>query len=195
MLGAEPTKNGGLFYTTNTESSFVLDNVNITSKDDDFFLQCTGNSNSRGWGTSGSNGADCTFTGIKQTMAGNVIWDSISKLDFYMTQGSTLTGALKDDETNAGKGGSGYCNMYISDNSKWVVTGDSKVTKLYNAGTIVDNTGKTVTIKGTDGTVYVQGTGSYTVTVTSYSTTADLSGAGKTTSFSNYSVDMPSELK
>ena len=192
--GSLTSKNGGLFYTTNTESSFVLDDVDITSADDDFFLQCTGNSNSRGWGTAGANGATCNFTGIDQTMEGNVIWDSISKLDFYMTQGSTLTGAVVDDETNAGNGGDGYCNLYISDDSKWVVTGDSTVTSLYNAGTIVDNTGKTVTIKGTDGTVYVKGTGSYTVTVGSYSTKADLSGAGTTTSFSDVAVSKPSQL-
>lgn len=37
-------------------------------------------------------------------------------------------------------------------NSKWVVTGDSTLTKLASAGTIVDKSGKTVTVKGTDGT-------------------------------------------
>ena len=194
--GSLTSKNGGLFYTTNTSSTFTLDNVDITSADDsEFFLQCTGNSNSRGWGTSGANGADCTFTGISQKMKGDVIWDSISQLDFYMTDGSTLTGAVTDDETNAGSGGSGYCSLYISSDSKWVVTGDSTVTNLYNAGTIVDGSGNTVTIKGTDGTVYVQGTGSVTVTVTSYSTSADLSGAGTVSSWSNYAVDKPSELQ
>lgn len=193
--GSLTSKNGGLFYTTNTESSFVLDDVDITSTDDDFFLQCTGNSNSRGWGTAGANGAQCNFTGIDQTMEGNVIWDSISKLDFYMTGTSTLTGAVVDDETNAGDGSDGYCNLYVSENSKWVVTGDSTVTNLYNAGTITDADGKTVTVKGTDGTVYVKGTSNYTITVSSYSTTADLSGAGTTTNFSDYSVEMPSELE
>ena len=91
----------------------------------------------------------------------------------------------------AGSGGSGYCNLYISKDSKWVVTGDSTLTKLASAGTIVDKSGKTVTVKGTDGTVYVQGTSDVTVTVGSYSTTVDLSGASKTTSFSKYEVSQP----
>ena len=40
---------GGLFYTTNTESSFYLKNVAITpSASNDFFLKCTGNTNKRG---------------------------------------------------------------------------------------------------------------------------------------------------
>ena len=197
MVGGTLTsKNGGLFYTTNTESHILLDDVTITQADDsEFFLQCTGNSNQRGWGTSGSNGAQCTFTGISQKMTGNVIWDSISELNFYMTDGSTLTGAVKDDETNAGSGGDGYCNLYISKDSSWVVTGDSTVTNLYNAGSIKDASGKTVTVKGTDGTVYVKGTSEYTITVTSYSTTVDLSGADSAESWSSYQVSEPSELQ
>ena len=43
-------------------------------------------------------------------MEGNVIWDSISDLDFYMTGESTLTGAVVQDESNAGDGGDVYCN-------------------------------------------------------------------------------------
>ncbi|MDD6352470.1 MAG: hypothetical protein PUG16_08790 [Lachnospiraceae bacterium] len=189
-------KNGGMFYTTNTQSTFVLDNVDITYADEnDYFLKCTGNSNQRGWGQSGSNGANCTFTGISQEMEGNVIWDSISNLNFYMTEKSTLTGAFIDDESNAGNGGSGTANLYIDSGSKWVVTADSTLTNLYNAGTIVDSNGNTVTIKGTDGTVYVQGTSSVTVTVSSYSTTADLSGASSVDSWSDYEVAMPDDLK
>lgn len=79
----------------------------------------------------------------------------------------------------AGSGGSGYSNVYISSDSSWTVTGDSTITNLYNAGTIKDANGNTVTIKGTDGTVYVNGTSAYTITVVSYSTSVDLSSASK----------------
>lgn len=74
------------------------------------------------------NGADCLFTAVDQTMEGDIIWDSISQLDFYMTDGSTLTG----------------------------------------------------TVTGSDGTVYVQGTGQYTITVESYDTNGDVSGTSDT---------------
>ena len=168
--GTLTAKNGGMFYTTNTESTFILSNVNIKYADDnDFFLRCTGNNNQRGWGTSGSNGADCLFTADSQEMEGDVIWDSISKLDFYMTNGSTLTGALIDDETCAGSVGSGYANVYISNDSTWIVTKDSTLSKLSCEGKVADKDGNTVTIKGTDGTIYVQGTSSVTVTVSEYS--------------------------
>ena len=193
--GTLTAKNGGMFYTTNTESTITLSDVDITNAEDsEFFLRCTGNNNQRGWGQTGSNGADCLFTAIDQEMSGDVIWDSISQLDFYMTDGSTLTGAILDDETYAGNGGDGYCNLYIEKGSTWVVTGDSTLSTLSNAGTIVDESGNTVTIKGTDGTVYVKGTSSYTITVDSYQTSVDLSGAATTTSWSDYEVAKPAEL-
>lgn len=188
--GSITAKNGGMFYTTNTECTFYLSDVDITYADEnDYFLRCTGNNNQRGWGTSGSNGSQCTFTADEQDMSGDVIYDSISTLDFYMENGSILTGAVVDDETYAGNGGDGYCNLYIDSNSKWIVTGDSTVTNLYSEGTIVDAQGNTVSIVGTDGTVYVKGTSSYTITVSSYSDKADMSGATDGGSFSDHAVD------
>ncbi|WP_075680221.1 hypothetical protein [Roseburia sp. 831b] len=196
MVGGTLTsQNGGLFYTTNTGSSILLSDVDINySDDDDFFLQVTGNTNQRGWGTAGENGAQCIFTGDNQEMQGTIVYDSISTLDFYMTNGSTLTGNFVDDETYAGNGGDGYCNVYLSDDSTWVVTADSEIDDLYNAGTIVDENGDTVSIVGTDGTVYVKGTSSYTITVKSYSTEDKSSEALQTPSYGDYEVDKPSEL-
>ena len=193
--GSLTSENGGVFYTTNTESTITLSNVDITYNDDnEFFLQCTGNTNQRGWGQSGANGADCNFTGISQQMEGDVIWDSISDLDFYLTDGSSLTGAVVDDETYAGEGGDGYCNVYVSEDSTWTVTGDSTVSSLENEGTIVDSDGNTVTIQGTDGTVYVEGTSAYTITTDSYSDSADLSGATSIQDQSTYTVEKPDQL-
>lgn len=193
--GSLTSENGGVFYTTNTESTITLNNVDINYNDEnEFFLQCTGNTNQRGWGQSGANGADCHFTGISQDMQGNVIWDSISDLDFYLTEGSSLTGAVVDDESYAGEGGEGYCNVYVSADSTWTVTGDSTVSSLENEGTIVDSNGKTVTIQGTDGTVYVQGDSEYTITTGSYSDTADLSGATAIQDQSVYTVEKPDQL-
>ena len=128
-------------------------------------------------------------------MAGNVIWDSISQLDLYMTEGSSLKGAFIDDESAAGDGGDGYANLYISADSTWTVTGDSVLTNLYNAGTIADDAGKAVTIQTADGKVLFEGTSEYTVTVESYSDSADLSGASAATSFSDYAVEKPQELQ
>lgn len=167
--GSLTSENGGLFYTTNTESTFYLNNVNITpSSNNEFFLKCTGNANKRGWGQSGANGADCSFTAENQKMEGDVVWDSISNLKFKMTEGSILTGGFIQDESCVGNGGSGTADLSIDATSTWIVTKDSQLSSLTNKGTIKDTEGKTVTIKGSDGTVYVQGDSAYTVTVESY---------------------------
>ena len=193
--GTITSKNGGLFYTTNTECTITLKDVDITYNDDnEFFLQCTGNNNQRGWGQSGANGSDCNFTADSQDMKGNVIWDSISDLDFYMINGSTLEGAFVNDESNAGNGGDGYCNVVIDKDSTWTVTGDSTITSLSNAGTITDADGKTVSIVGTDGTTYVEGDSDYTITVGSYQDSADTSASTTVDDWSSYEVERPESL-
>lgn len=190
MVGGSLTAgNGGMFYTTNTESTFILSDVNITySEDSEFFLKCTGNANQRGWGKSGSNGADCHFTARNQAMVGNVIWDSISQLDFYVMVGSSLNGAILQDEAHAGNGGNGYCNVYLDATSTWTVTGDSRVSNLFCEGTILDADGNTVSIVGADGAVYVEGDSQYTITVDSYSNSADFSGASTLDNWADFSV-------
>lgn len=193
--GTITSKNGGLFYTTNTECTIALKDVDITYNDDsEFFLQCTGNNNQRGWGQSGANGSDCNFTADSQDMKGNVIWDSISDLDFYMTNGSTLEGTFVNDESNAGNGGDGYCNVVIDKDSTWTVTGDSTITSMSNAGTITDADGKTVSIVGTDGTTYVEGDSDYTITVGSYQDSADTSASTTVDDWSSYEVERPESL-
>ena len=187
--GTLVSKNGGLFYTTNTQSEFVLSGVTIeAAEDSEYFLRCTGNSNQRGWGASGQNGADCTFTGIAQEMNGNTIWDSVSDLDLYLTSGSALTGAVLSDESDAGSGGDGTCDLYVTKDSTWTVTGDSMLTSLSCEGAVVDADGKAVSVVGTDGTVYVQGDSPYVVTVSGYSATCDLTGAGTVSDWSEHEV-------
>ena len=193
--GKLSTGNGGLLYTTNTECTLTLDSVDITyAPDSEFFLRFTGNNNQRGWGQTGNNGSDCLFTAINQEMQGDVVWDSISDLDFYITDNSTLTGAIVDDETYAGNGRDGYCNVYLAEGCTWTVTGDSTVSSIESEGSIVDADGKTVSIVGTDGTTYVEGDSEYTITTGSYSDSVNLTGATSEASWSDYSVEKPDTL-
>ena len=193
--GKLSTGNGGLLYTTNTECTLTLDSVDITyAPDSEFFLRCTGNNNQRDWGQTGNNGSDCLFTAINQEMQGDVVWDSISDLDFYITDNSTLTGAIIDDETYAGNGRDGYCNVYLAEGCTWTVTGDSTVSSIESEGSIVDADGKTVSIVATDGTTYVEGDSEYTITTGSYSDSVNLTGATSEASWSDYSVEKPDTL-
>lgn len=177
--GTLNSANGGVFYTTNTESEFILSGVDITSSSDsEYFLRCTGNANRRGWGSAGNNGADCTFTALSQVMRGDVQWDSISTLDMYVAEGSVLTGTVVNDESCAGEGGDGACSLNIDSTSTWIVTGDSVLTNLNCAGTIADADGRTVPVVSSDGTVLQAGESGYTITVRSFTTEYDAAGQG-----------------
>lgn len=197
MVGGTLTaKNGGMFYTTNTQSTITLKDVKINNAESsDFLLKCTGNSNERGWGESGSNGANCTFTTYQQKMEGNVLWDSISNLNMLLCDSTTFTGAILQDERNAGSGGDGSCNITIDKDSTWIVTGNSVCTSLNNAGTIRDVNGKKVTIQSSDGTIYVKGSSDYTITVSNYTDSADTTKATSITSWTDFKEEKPSELK
>ena len=72
--------------------------------------------------------------------------------------------------------------------------GDSTVSTLSNDGTVLDDSGKTVTIKGTDGTVYAEGDSDYTITVDKYEGTADTSDSDTIASWSDYEVEKPDTL-
>ena len=92
-----------------------------------------------------------------------IIWDSISQLDVSLENKSTWTGSFVQDESNAGNGGDGYANLTIDSSSTWIVDGDSTLSSL-----TCNEDGNTVTVKGSDGTTYVEGTSDYTITVSSY---------------------------
>ena len=180
---------GPVVLNTNTDSYITFSNSYIEyGEDTTYFLQVTGNSSSRTWGTAGKNGADCIFTADNQKTYGHdVLYDTISNLDFYLLNGSVFGGAfLCDDSYNGGYSGEGLANVYIDQDSTWSVEGDSVVTgTLYLEGTI-----EGAQVVGTDGTVYVEGEG-FTVTVGGYETTVDASGAGEIPVWEDYCVENP----
>jgi hypothetical protein len=56
-------------------------------------------------------------------------------------------------------------------------------------GTVIDEEGNPVSIVGSDGTVYVEGSSAYTVTVDTYTENADLSGASSVNSWEDFAVE------
>ena len=127
--GVLTSMNGGIFYTTNTESEFNIKSVEIKpSQDFEYLLRVTGNQNKRGWGKVGSNGAKCTFNAIDQEMNGKIIYDSISTLNLNLTNGTVYTGYIvKDNSATGGSNAGGYANVTIDNGSEWIVTKDSVI--------------------------------------------------------------------
>jgi hypothetical protein len=187
--GTLDIKNGGYFHSTNTSSKFLLSGVTLNHTGNDayeYLVRATGSSR---WGS--GTGPTCNFTASAQTMTGKIIYDTASALDVYLKDTSTWTGATEVSTTYTG---SKTSSISIEAGSKWVVTGNSTISALNNAGTIVDASGNTVTITDSTGTK-VTGTSSYTVTVTgTYSTTASMSSAVTTPSWTSYEVTKPTVL-
>ena len=87
-------ESGAMFYVTNTSADILLSGTTL-----DFdstkakLLQIEGN-DANNWGRAGANGGDVTFTGLGETLTGDISVDSISSLDLYLLGGTTYTGQI-----------------------------------------------------------------------------------------------------
>ncbi|MBP5774399.1 MAG: hypothetical protein J6W36_01740, partial [Clostridiales bacterium] len=103
-----------------------------------------------GWGTEGSNGGKVNLYLKDQTLSGDIIVDSVSVLNMYMTSKSTYTGAVNADNK-------GQVYVEIGSGSKWVLTGDSYVTSLKCDADAIDLNGHKLYVNGKE---YSAGTAS-----------------------------------
>lgn len=149
---AATTISEDMFYITNTHCLLTLSGVNIVNNDaDGALLRVVGNSASRGWGTAGSNGAQVEFAADGQTLAGDIIVDTISNLTMTMKNGSTFTGTVNIvDNAEGGTAVSDNAVVAIENGCTWNLTGNCTLTSLTSNGTINFN-GYIITLA--DGTV------------------------------------------
>ncbi len=150
--GSLTSKNGDMFYVTNTHCKLTLSGAELKNEDAEaYLLRVTGNSASHGWGTAGSNGAQVEFTADAQTLEGNIVVDSISTLNMTLKNGSTFTGTVNiTDNAQNGAAVSDNAVITVESGCTWSLTGNCTVTSLTNNGTI-DFNGYTITLA--DGTV------------------------------------------
>lgn len=121
--GSLTSKNGDLFYVTNTNCDITLSDVSLTLANDNL-LTVAGNDSSRGWGTKGSNGGTVNFVAESQTMEGNITCDSISTLNMTMKNATNFKGTINTT------GAAGTVSVTIDAGSTWTLTGDSYVTSF-----------------------------------------------------------------
>lgn len=176
---ASDIQEGSMFYLTNTTANVVLKNTTLDFDSDAANLLTIGGNDANNWGTPGKNGADVTFTGLDQELAGNIDVDTISSLDLYLLDGTTYTGATTICENAAASEQSDApISVSIDGDASWIVTADSTVTNLHIAdgGKLVDQDGKSVSVKDASGNILASGESDVTVTVTgSYDTTVTTS--------------------
>lgn len=176
---ASDIQEGSMFYLTNTTANVVLKNTTLDFDSDAANLLTIGGNDANNWGTPGKNGADVTFTGLDQELAGNIDVDTISSLDLYLLDGTTYTGATTISENAAASEQSDApISVSVDGDASWIVTADSTVTNLHIAdgGKLVDQDGKSVSVKDASGNILASGESDVTVTVTgSYDTTVTTS--------------------
>lgn len=139
--GSLTSKNGDLFYVTNTNCDITLSDVSLTLANDNL-LTVAGNDSSRGWGTKGSNGGTVNFVAESQTMEGNITCDSISTLNMTMKDGTNFKGTINTTGT------AGTVSVTIDAGSTWTLTGDSYVTSFNGDLTNVNTNGYHLYVNG-----------------------------------------------
>lgn len=131
-------KNGDVFFITNTATEITLNNAEIKNESDGVFLRAA----AAGWGNDGSNGGQTTLKAVKQKINGDMLVDSVSHLNLYLTDGSVFSGAINPD------GQDGEVYVELSGGSKWVLTGDSYITSLNCDAGSIDLNGHTLYVNG-----------------------------------------------
>jgi hypothetical protein len=141
--GTLVSKNGDMFYVTNTDSVITLSDVDLTLADGTYLLLVSGNDGARGWGSAGSNGGDAIFNISEQVISGDIQVDSISTLEMNISNSSSFTGSINSDGTQASS-----LSVTIDSTSTWTLTADSYVSSFNGSLDHVVTNGFTLYVNG-----------------------------------------------
>jgi hypothetical protein len=132
---------------TNTNAVINLNNVKITNKDSENILLSVCDD---GW-----SGADniATVNAVNQTLEGTILVGSNSTLTLNLTDGSSFTGSINGEITNA-KGNTvstevGEVNVTLDKNSTWTLTADTYITSFDGDISNIVSNGYTLYVNGT----------------------------------------------
>ena len=121
-------KSAPMFFITNTDAIINLNNTKLIYGSN-VLLSAMGTDE---WGSSGSNGGNVTLNAENQTLSGNIVADSISKVAVNLIS-STYEGTINGD--NSAK----EVTLTLDKNSTIKLTGDSYVTSLDDADSSYSN--------------------------------------------------------
>ncbi len=141
MTGGSLTSySGDMIYVTNTACEIYLSDVDITLSSD-VLLKAVGNESERGWGTTGENGGEVTFTADAQVLSGKIIVDEISSLTLSLENGSSFTGSINSEDEG------GNIDLLFDSGSSWTLSEDSFISSI-NSTEGVDLNGYTLYVDG-----------------------------------------------
>ena len=135
--GSLTNHNGDIFFVNNTVASITLENAQITNEAEGVFLRAE----AAGWGQEGSNGGHVNLYAKDQSIEGDMIVDTVSTLNLYLTGNTHLSGAINP---------SNEWEVYVevSGDAKWTLTGDSYITSLTCEENNIDLNGYTLYVNG-----------------------------------------------
>lgn len=141
-------ESGAMFYVTNTSADILLSGTTL-----DFdstkakLLQIEGN-DANNWGHAGSNGGDVTFTGLGETLTGDISVDSISSLDLYLLDGTTYTGQIQSVANAGGQNADGDTEQHGDAAAKGAdgQSGNQTAGQGNDAGSASDGSAATITV-------------------------------------------------
>ena len=144
--GSLTSKNGHVFHVTNTSAVINLSGVKITNKDADNILLSVC---ADGW-TGDTNKA--TLNADAQDLEGTILVGSDSELTLNLTNGSSFTGSIGGNITNA-KGDTvstevGTVAVSIDKDSTWTLTADTYITSFEGDASSINTNGYTLYING-----------------------------------------------
>lgn len=113
---------GPFFYVTNTDAKISVERTKIENPGG-ILIQSSGNESERGWGKSGENGGNLTFSAKSQRLSGKIVVDEISSVNLEFGAGTEFSGSVNEEN-------SGIANLTLSKKAKISITGDSYFNRL-----------------------------------------------------------------
>lgn len=144
--GTLTNRQGHLIHVTNTNAIITLNGVKLVNDDPAKVLLSVC---ADGWQGAGNK---ATFNADSQQLEGTILVGSDSELTLTLTEGSTFTGSIDGNITNAAGNTvsteTGKVDVTLSDNCTWNLTADTHITSF---------TGDASQIKANGHRLYVNG--------------------------------------
>ena len=145
--GTLTSKSGHIFHVTNTNAVITLDGVTLVNEDGDKVILSVCDD---GWSGASNIAA---LNAKNQILDGTILVGSDSTLTLNISDGSTFTGKIDGNVTNA-KGSTvsssvGTVNVTLDSTSTWTLTGDTYITSFSGTAANVKTNGYTLYVNGT----------------------------------------------
>jgi len=144
--GTLTNRQGHLFHVTNTNAIITLNGVKMVNDDPAKVLLSVC---ADGW-----NGADnkATLNAVGQHLDGNILVGSDSELTLTLSDGSTFTGSIGGNITNAAgdtvSTGTGKVDVTLGNNCTWNLTGDTHITSFTGDASRIKSNGHRLFVNG-----------------------------------------------